>query len=166
MIPTLGHTLFPAWADTRTATCRAFGYNGVVTDAPTFIYMPLSNKTFGISYCDGTYPRPERRGIAPVQRITDRSLLRSALGSRSLRVRPLERRSGKASKGVAFQWFWCGTRCQCRRGEGSSLVHTERPSGSTSPPVGGRAPAARDTGDVCDGVTGYWDDARRKNCIG
>jgi hypothetical protein len=40
----VGHTLFPAWADTRTATFRALGYIGVVTDAPTLIYTPVFNK--------------------------------------------------------------------------------------------------------------------------
>ena len=43
----VGHTLFPAWADThtRTATCRALDYIGFTTDAPTLIYTPLSRKT-------------------------------------------------------------------------------------------------------------------------
>jgi hypothetical protein len=40
----VGHTLFPAWADTRTATFRALGYIGVITDAPTLAHTPLSNK--------------------------------------------------------------------------------------------------------------------------
>ena len=40
----VGHTLFPAWADTRTATFRALGYIEVVTDAPTLIYTPVFNK--------------------------------------------------------------------------------------------------------------------------
>ncbi|MFT4909975.1 MAG: hypothetical protein ACI9TI_001141, partial [Natronomonas sp.] len=44
LIPTLGHTLFPAWADTRTATCRAFGYIGAVTDAPTRTDTSMFNK--------------------------------------------------------------------------------------------------------------------------
>ena len=53
----------------------------------------------------------------------------------------------------------------CRQGGRSFLARTERPSGSTSPPFGGRATAARDTGDVCDGITSYWDGGPRKKCI-
>ena len=39
-----------------------------------------------------------------------------------------------------------GLAVSCRRGGRSFLARTERPSGSASPPFGGRATAARDTG--------------------
>ncbi len=66
----VGHTLFPAWADTRTAIFRALGYIRVITDAPTWHTRQYPRKTFGIPRCDGAYPRRERCGIAPVPHIT------------------------------------------------------------------------------------------------
>jgi hypothetical protein len=39
-----GHTLFPEWADTRTASFRALGYTGVVTTAPTLASVPFWNQ--------------------------------------------------------------------------------------------------------------------------
>ncbi len=62
----MGRSLFPAEADTRTATCRPLGCIGVRADAPTLVYMPLSSKPVRNPYCDGAYPRRERRGSAPV----------------------------------------------------------------------------------------------------
>jgi len=44
LIPALGHTLFPVWADTRTASFRALGYTGAVTSAPTRTDTPFWNK--------------------------------------------------------------------------------------------------------------------------
>ncbi len=52
--------------------------------------------------------------------------------------------------------FYVGLAVSCRRGGRSFLARTERPSGSASPPFGGRATVARDTGDVCDGITTHW----------
>ena len=40
----VGHTLFPVWADTRTASFRALGHTRVVSSAPTLIYAPFWNK--------------------------------------------------------------------------------------------------------------------------
>ena len=43
-------TLFPEWADThththtRTASFRALGHTGVVTSAPTLVYVPFWNQ--------------------------------------------------------------------------------------------------------------------------
>ena len=37
-------TLFPEWADTRTASFRALGYTGVVTTAPTLASVPFWKK--------------------------------------------------------------------------------------------------------------------------
>ena len=56
-----------------------------------------------------------------------------------------------------------GLAASCRRGGRSFLARTERPSGSASPPFGGRATAARDTDDVCDGVVIPTDDSPRKS---
>ncbi len=44
LIPTLGRTLFPAWADTRTASFRALGHTGFVTTGPTLLYVPFWKK--------------------------------------------------------------------------------------------------------------------------
>ena len=82
MIPTLGHTLFPAWADTRTASVRAFDYIGVIANAPTPIHTLRAFKNIWKLRCDGAYPRPERRGIAPAQPITEQatSIVESVAG--------------------------------------------------------------------------------------
>ena len=37
-------TLFPEWADTRTANFRALGHTGFVTSVPTLVYLPFWNK--------------------------------------------------------------------------------------------------------------------------
>ena len=52
----MGHTLFPAWADThtRTATFRACGYIGVIASAP------LSIRNGWKPQYDGAYPRREQ----------------------------------------------------------------------------------------------------------
>ena len=56
LIPALGRTLFPVWADTRTASFRALGHTGVVTSAPTLmctlnseVYTLLDQKRSGIA---------------------------------------------------------------------------------------------------------------------
>jgi len=40
----VGHTLFPAWADTRTAIFRALGYTEVIASAPTPTHLSCYNK--------------------------------------------------------------------------------------------------------------------------
>ena len=65
----VGHTLFPAWADTRTASFRALGSIGVRANAPTLVYTPLSNKNGWKPQYDGAYPRREQGRVAPVSSI-------------------------------------------------------------------------------------------------
>ena len=62
--------------------------------------------------------------------------------------------------------FDVGLAVSCRRGGRSLLTRVERPSGSASPPFSGRATAACDTGDVCDGIAGCRYDGPWKKCIG
>ena len=42
----VGHILFPAWADTRTAIFRALGYTEVIASAPTPTHTSCYNKKY------------------------------------------------------------------------------------------------------------------------